>query len=112
MKYRAKTLEPRNITTLKDLIEFINDLEEDWENERQLSEYLGDLLNQTIHTDVFLKGEKDNTFTYSGIGKGVTISYDPCFGITIFSSDTFKPDTATKRDVAVLDKFDYFADKT
>ena len=78
---------PVVIETLRDLLVFLENLEEHWESDPELNDYMGELLDQTLHGEVF--EQEDNGFKFKGIGKGIIASYDPCHGILLLAKENF-----------------------
>lgn len=67
------------ISTIGDLIQYLKQLEEEWDKNETLKEYAGEFLNQSLHGEVFEK--EGDSYQYKGIGKDIDILYDICFGL-------------------------------
>ena len=67
------------INTIKELLQYLTELEQEWNNNDKNKEYLGEFLNQSLYGYVFDK--EGDSYKYNGIGRSFNVSYDPCFGL-------------------------------
>jgi hypothetical protein len=67
------------INTIRDLLDYLLILEEELDGDDDIKEHLGELLDQSLHGEVFEK--EGDSYQYKGIGKSIHISYEPGFGL-------------------------------